>query len=219
MVQASAPSGDGTSRGSRSARWWERRQVSPPASGRLFREPQHRVLHDVERGFLVAHREHRLLELALLDALQEAESRSGMPGSLCCFAADGIKRPRRGAPWLDRTHQAFIVQKLLELGEFRWIALRRLRTGAETSCATSRRRASSTSSAIPAGGAVHLRRALQAGQGQHVGAPRAGRGARRRRLLALLKKVGVCLVTSGPGMTNAVTGIATAYMESIPWSC
>lgn len=29
-------------------------------------------------------------------------------------------------------------------------------------------------------------------------------------------KVGVCLVTSGPGATNAVTGIATAYMDSIP---
>jgi acetolactate synthase-1/2/3 large subunit len=29
-------------------------------------------------------------------------------------------------------------------------------------------------------------------------------------------KVGVCLVTSGPGATNTVTGIATAYMDSIP---
>src|ERR1043165_4050217 len=29
-------------------------------------------------------------------------------------------------------------------------------------------------------------------------------------------KVGVCLVTSGPGVTNAVTGLATAYMDSIP---
>ena len=29
-------------------------------------------------------------------------------------------------------------------------------------------------------------------------------------------KVGVCLVTSGPGVTNVVTGIATAYMDSIP---
>ncbi len=29
-------------------------------------------------------------------------------------------------------------------------------------------------------------------------------------------KVGVCLVTSGPGVTNAVTGIATAFMDSIP---
>jgi acetolactate synthase-1/2/3 large subunit len=30
------------------------------------------------------------------------------------------------------------------------------------------------------------------------------------------KKIGVALVTSGPGVTNAVTGIATAYMDSIP---
>lgn len=30
------------------------------------------------------------------------------------------------------------------------------------------------------------------------------------------KRVGVALVTSGPGVTNAVTGIATAYMDSIP---
>ena len=29
-------------------------------------------------------------------------------------------------------------------------------------------------------------------------------------------KAGVVLVTSGPGATNAVTGIATAYMDSIP---
>ncbi|MCB5363880.1 acetolactate synthase 3 catalytic subunit [Pusillimonas sp. CC-YST705] len=29
-------------------------------------------------------------------------------------------------------------------------------------------------------------------------------------------KIGVALVTSGPGLTNAVTGIATAYMDSIP---
>lgn len=29
-------------------------------------------------------------------------------------------------------------------------------------------------------------------------------------------KVGAALVTSGPGLTNAVTGIATAYMDSIP---
>jgi len=30
------------------------------------------------------------------------------------------------------------------------------------------------------------------------------------------RKVGVALVTSGPGATNTVTGIATAYMDSIP---
>ena len=29
-------------------------------------------------------------------------------------------------------------------------------------------------------------------------------------------RTGVVLVTSGPGVTNTVTGIATAYMDSIP---
>src|SRR5689334_24959282 len=29
-------------------------------------------------------------------------------------------------------------------------------------------------------------------------------------------KVGVCMATSGPGATNLVTGIADAYMDSIP---
>lgn len=32
-------------------------------------------------------------------------------------------------------------------------------------------------------------------------------------------RVGVCIVTSGPGFTNAVTGLATAYMDSIPMVC
>lgn len=31
-----------------------------------------------------------------------------------------------------------------------------------------------------------------------------------------LGRVGVCLATSGPGATNLVTGIATAYMDSVP---
>ena len=32
-------------------------------------------------------------------------------------------------------------------------------------------------------------------------------------------EVGVAIVTSGPGATNAVTGLATAYMDSIPMVC
>lgn len=32
-------------------------------------------------------------------------------------------------------------------------------------------------------------------------------------------KVGVCMATSGPGATNLVTGIATAYMDSVPMVC
>ncbi len=32
-------------------------------------------------------------------------------------------------------------------------------------------------------------------------------------------RVGVCLVTSGPGATNTVTGLATAFMDSVPLVC
>ncbi len=32
-------------------------------------------------------------------------------------------------------------------------------------------------------------------------------------------RVGVCLVTSGPGATNTITGIATAYFDSVPLVC
>jgi acetolactate synthase-1/2/3 large subunit len=32
-------------------------------------------------------------------------------------------------------------------------------------------------------------------------------------------RVGVCMVTSGPGATNTVTGLATAYMDSVPMVC
>jgi len=32
-------------------------------------------------------------------------------------------------------------------------------------------------------------------------------------------KVGVCIATSGPGATNLVTGIANAYMDSVPMVC
>ncbi|PKL58311.1 MAG: hypothetical protein CVV34_02935, partial [Methanomicrobiales archaeon HGW-Methanomicrobiales-5] len=39
---------------------------------------------------------------------------------------------------------------------------------------------------------------------------RAGGGARAS------GKTGVCLATSGPGACNLVTGIATAYMDSVP---
>ena len=43
-----------------------------------------------------------------------------------------------------------------------------------------------------------------------------GGGACGRRLCAQHRQDGVCLATSGPGATNLVTGIATAYMDSVP---
>lgn len=38
-------------------------------------------------------------------------------------------------------------------------------------------------------------------------------------LARVTKKVGVCAVTSGPGATNLITGIATAFADSIPLVC
>src|ERR1700704_5242455 len=32
-------------------------------------------------------------------------------------------------------------------------------------------------------------------------------------------KAGVCLVTSGPGMTNVITALADGYMDSVPLVC
>ncbi|MDA8011813.1 MAG: biosynthetic-type acetolactate synthase large subunit, partial [Gammaproteobacteria bacterium] len=70
----------------------------------------------------------------------------------------------------------------------------------------------------PGGAALHIYDALyQQDRVQHIlarheqGAAHAADGYARS-----TGKPGVVLVTSGPGVTNAVTGIATAYMDSIP---
>ncbi len=70
----------------------------------------------------------------------------------------------------------------------------------------------------PGGAVLHIYDALFAQDGvKHVlvrheqGATHAADGYARS-----TGKPGVALVTSGPGATNAVTGIATAYMDSIP---
>jgi acetolactate synthase-1/2/3 large subunit len=70
----------------------------------------------------------------------------------------------------------------------------------------------------PGGAVLHIYDALfKAGKVPHVlvrheqAATHAADGYARA-----TGKPGVVLVTSGPGATNAVTGIATAYMDSIP---
>jgi len=70
----------------------------------------------------------------------------------------------------------------------------------------------------PGGAVLHIYDALQKQDDvQHIlvrheqGASHAADGYARA-----TGKPGVCLVTSGPGATNAITGIATAYMDSIP---
>jgi acetolactate synthase-1/2/3 large subunit len=70
----------------------------------------------------------------------------------------------------------------------------------------------------PGGAVLHIYDALfQQQEVQHIlvrheqGATHAADGYARA-----TGKPGVCLVTSGPGATNAVTGIATAHLDSIP---
>ncbi len=70
----------------------------------------------------------------------------------------------------------------------------------------------------PGGAVLHIYDALfRQGSLRHIlvrheqGAAHAADGYARA-----TGKCGVCLVTSGPGATNTVTGIATAYMDSIP---
>jgi acetolactate synthase-1/2/3 large subunit len=70
----------------------------------------------------------------------------------------------------------------------------------------------------PGGAALHIYDALYAQEDvKHVlvrheqGAVHAADGYARS-----TGKTGVALVTSGPGVTNTITGIATAYMDSIP---
>jgi acetolactate synthase-1/2/3 large subunit len=70
----------------------------------------------------------------------------------------------------------------------------------------------------PGGAVLHIYDALHQQDGvKHIlvrheqGATHAADGYARA-----TGKPGVCLVTSGPGATNAITGIATAYMDSIP---
>ena len=72
---------------------------------------------------------------------------------------------------------------------------------------------------FPGGAVLNIYDALYKAQGEirHIltsheqGAAHAADGYARA-----TGKTGVCIATSGPGATNLVTGIATAYMDSVP---
>jgi acetolactate synthase-1/2/3 large subunit len=70
---------------------------------------------------------------------------------------------------------------------------------------------------VPGGGAMHLVDSLGRSGLKHIsmlheqGVAFAAVGYAQYR-----KSLGVCLVTSGPGSTNAITGCAAAWMDSAP---
>lgn len=75
--------------------------------------------------------------------------------------------------------------------------------------------------AYPGGQAIDLFHALYGVEGLNIILPRHEQGLIRAAdgYARSTGKVGVCLVTSGPGATNLVTGIATANYDSVPLVC
>ena len=75
--------------------------------------------------------------------------------------------------------------------------------------------------AYPGGQAIDLFNALYGVSGLRVVLPRHEQGLVHAAdgYARSTGKVGVCLVTSGPGATNLVTGIATANYDSVPLVC
>ncbi len=75
--------------------------------------------------------------------------------------------------------------------------------------------------AYPGGQAIHLFDALYGARDIQVILPRHEQGLIHAAdgYARATGKVGVCLVTSGPGATNLVTGIATAGYDSVPLVC
>jgi hypothetical protein len=74
-------------------RWKDQRQFGCGAVGVFLGQPDHRVLHDVQRRVVVTHGIDRALEGALLDALEEiGEFFVGGQGGLGALMAPGDRR-------------------------------------------------------------------------------------------------------------------------------
>lgn len=94
-------------------------------------------------------------------------------------------------------------------------------TGAELFVKALRAEGVDTLFAYPGGQAIDLFDALHGAEGIGVILPRHEQGLVHAAdgYARSTGKVGVCLVTSGPGATNLVTGIATANYDSVPLVC
>ena len=75
--------------------------------------------------------------------------------------------------------------------------------------------------AYPGGAAIEFHQALQRSKSIRVILPRHEQGGAFAAdgYARASGRVGVCMATSGPGATNLLTGIADAYMDSIPMVC
>lgn len=94
-------------------------------------------------------------------------------------------------------------------------------TGAEMVVKALKSEAVDTLFAYPGGQAIHLFDALYDEKAIKVVLPRHEQGLIHAAdgYARSTGKVGVCMVTSGPGATNLVTGIATANFDSVPLVC
>ena len=94
-------------------------------------------------------------------------------------------------------------------------------TGAELFVKALKEESVTTLFAYPGGQAIDLFHALYKEKDIHVILPRHEQGLVHAAdgYARSTGKVGVCLVTSGPGATNLVTGIATANYDSVPLVC
>ena len=92
-----------------------------------------------------------------------------------------------------------------------------LLNGAQIAIRTLERLGVKTCFAYPGGSAVDFHQAL-ADSGIQVVLPRHEQGGAfaANGYARATGQVGVCMATSGPGATNLLTGIADAYMDSIP---
>ena len=94
-------------------------------------------------------------------------------------------------------------------------------TGAELFVKALKEESVDTLFAYPGGQAIDLFDALYGVEGIDVVLPRHEQGLVHAAdgYARATGRVGVCLVTSGPGATNLVTGIATANFDSVPLVC